>query len=188
MAILIVERQDGSKARIDLVQGDITQFSAESIVNAANAALAGGGGVDGAVHRAAGPELMAELERQYDGCPTGSAVITGPGRLSANGVRHVIHAVGPRWQGGRSGEAEQLASAYRTATRLAREAGDRTIAYPAISAGIYAFPLEQAARIALGTVAEELREPGLERATFVLYTDEALSAFEWILRRMAAAG
>ncbi len=185
-AALTIVRTDGSTARLELTDGDITRFPAEAIVNAANAALAGGGGVDGAVHRAAGPELMEELRARYVGCPTGAAVITGAGKLAGNGVKYVIHAVGPRWSGGRNGEAEELEAAYRSSMELARDAHVRTIAFPAIRAGVYAFPLRDASRIALRTVAEALRKPGSpERATFVLYSEEALSAFEWALRQLA---
>lgn len=173
-----ITRPHGTPARLELVRGDITRFPAEAIVNAANAALAGGGGVDGAIHRAAGPELMAELHTRYSGCPTGSAVVTGAGRLSAGGVRHVIHAVGPRWRGGDHDEPALLASAYRRSIELAAEAGDATVALPAISAGIYGYPLDEAARIAVRTVAASLREAqGIDRATFVLYSEETLGAF-----------
>ena len=169
---------------IALHLGDITRFAADAIVNAANSALAGGGGVDRAIHDAGGPEIMAELRARYRGCPTGSAVITGAGRLPA---RWVIHAVGPVWHGGRDAEAELLASAYRSALRLADEAGARTLGLPAISAGIYGYPLPAAARIAVRTVAEHLAgDTTIERATFVLRSDEALGAFREALAEMAA--
>ncbi len=175
---LSVARPDGSRAVLDLVQGDITRFEAEAVVNAANSALAGGGGVDGAIHRAAGPELMAELDRRYRGCPTGSAVVTGSGRLAERGVRWVIHAVGPIWGGGRHGEEELLASAYRTSISLADDLGARSIAFPAISCGVYGYPLDEGARVALATVREHLAAGGaLERATFVLFSSETLAAF-----------
>jgi O-acetyl-ADP-ribose deacetylase (regulator of RNase III) len=131
---------------ITIVHADITTLHVDAIVNAANSALAGGGGVDGAIHAAAGPEMAAEL-RRYRGCPTGSAVITRGFRLPA---RFVIHAVGPIWRTGREGEPELLASAYESSFRVARDAGSiRTIAFPAISTGVYGFPKPRAAEIAL---------------------------------------
>ncbi|MBA4491375.1 O-acetyl-ADP-ribose deacetylase [Paracoccus sp. S1E-3] len=129
-------------------QGDITTLDVDAIVNAANASLLGGGGVDGAIHRAAGPELLAEC-RALGGCPTGEARITGGYALPA---RHVVHTVGPVWKGGGAGEDELLASAYRSSLTLAREQGLKTIAFPAISTGIYGFPAERAARIAVETI------------------------------------
>jgi O-acetyl-ADP-ribose deacetylase (regulator of RNase III) len=169
------------RARLALVQGDITRLPADAIVNAANAALAGGGGVDGAIHRGGGPSIMAELRERYQGCPTGGAVVTGAGALPA---RWVIHAVGPRWKGGDHGEAELLRSAYREALTRAEEIGARSVTLPAISAGIYGYPLDEAAAIALATVHDHLRGgSGIEQATFVLYSAETLAAFE---RAMAA--
>jgi O-acetyl-ADP-ribose deacetylase len=177
---------DGRSARLALTRGDITRFSADALVNAANSALAGGGGVDGAIHAAAGPELMAELRARYRGCPTGSAVITGAGRLSERGVRHVIHAVGPIWRGGGRGEPEQLASAYRSALAMAREVGVASVAMPAISCGVYGYPLDAAAAIAIGTVAEELARPGsMQLATFVLRSADAADAFGRVLHLLA---
>lgn len=162
-----------------LAQGDITAFAADAIVNAANSALAGGGGVDGAIHRAGGPGIMAELRARYPGCPTGSAVATGAGRLPA---RWVFHAVGPVWRGGGAGEAELLAAAYRAVLRLADEHGARSIAFPAISAGIYGYPLREAATIALSTVRDHLAgETTLERATFVLFSSGTYAAFAEVL-------
>jgi O-acetyl-ADP-ribose deacetylase len=137
-----------------LATGDITAFAADAVVNAANAALAGGGGVDGAIHRRGGPSIMAELRRRYpDGCPTGQAVISGAGDLPA---RWVIHAVGPRWRGGGNGEEALLGGAYGWAMRLAADAGARTVALPAISAGIYGYPLPDAARVGLEAVRDHL--------------------------------
>lgn len=175
----------GPPAVLEIVQGDITRVSADAIVNAANSALAGGGGVDGAIHRAAGPALMAELRALGRDCPTGSAVLTGPGLLAANGVRHVIHAVGPIWRNGRSGEPELLASAYATSCRLAEEAGDRTAAFPAISCGVYGYPLGAAAAIALRTVRDCLAAGSLSRATFVLFSGETFAAFAGALAALA---
>ncbi len=166
-----------------LVQGDITRFPADAIVNAANSALAGGGGVDGAIHRAGGPSIMAELRATYpDGCATGGAVITGAGDLLASWV---VHAVGPRWGGGSHGEADLLASAYRASLRLAHERKVVSIAFPAISLGIYGYPLEKGAAIAVGTVAEHLGGPtSVERATFVLFSDQTFEVFAEALDRL----
>ena len=134
------------------VQADITTLAVDAIVNAANSTLLGGGGVDGAIHRAAGPELLAE-SRTLGGCPTGEARITRGYRLPA---RHVIHTVGPVWQGGGAGEAEKLAGCYRNSLRLARDHGLRTIAFPAISTGVYGYPVAEAADVAAQAVAEAL--------------------------------
>ena len=142
-------------AKIELVSGDITTQEVDAIVNAANASLAGGGGVDGAIHRAAGPTLMHETDRLYpDGCPTGSAVITSAGDLPC---RHVIHAVGPRYRDGQQGESEKLAGAYRRSLELASAAECRSLAFPAISCGIYGYPLPEAAEIALATASQFMR-------------------------------
>ncbi|HSA58393.1 MAG TPA: O-acetyl-ADP-ribose deacetylase [bacterium] len=161
---------------LQLVQGDITRQQVDAIVNAANAELAGGGGVDGAIHRAGGPEIMGELSRRYTGCPTGSAVITGAGRLSA---KYVIHAVGPMWFDGSQNEPELLASAYRTSLRLAADHGCRSVALPSISTGIYGFPLELAAPIALETAAAFYdQEPVFDLIRFVLFGQSALDTFQ----------
>lgn len=133
---------------IRVLQGDITSLDVDAIVNAANSSLLGGGGVDGAIHRAAGPELLVEC-RALGGCPTGEARITKGYNLLA---RHVIHTVGPVWKGGGQGESDLLASAYRNSLALARDHGLKTIAFPAISTGIYGFPADQAARIAIDTI------------------------------------
>jgi O-acetyl-ADP-ribose deacetylase (regulator of RNase III) len=161
--------------RVAVVEGDITKLHVDAIVNAANASLLGGGGVDGAIHRAAGPALLAEC-RALGGARTGEAKITGGHRLLA---KHVIHAVGPIWQGGQRGEDAALASCYRTAMQLAAAHGLRSIAFPAISTGVYRFPVERAARIALRTTADYLETSSkLERVTFVLFSDDHLRAFE----------
>ena len=160
--------------RIEIVQGDITKRAADAIVNAANSSLLGGGGVDGAIHRAGGPAILEEC-RRLGGCDTGEAKATTAGDLPA---RHVVHTVGPLWRGGGSGEDELLAACHRNALEVASGLGCRTVAFPAVSTGAYGFPLERAAPIAVGVTAEELaRRPELERVTFVLSGDDALAAF-----------
>ncbi len=161
--------------RIALVRGDITALAVDAIVNAANTSLLGGGGVDGRIHDVAGPDLLAEC-RTLGGCATGSAKITKGYRLPA---KYVIHAVGPVYRGGRSGEAELLAGCYRTALRLAVEHGCKSIAFPAISCGVYHYPLEAAARIAFREVTEFLRShPQLERVVFALYDQPAYKVYQ----------
>jgi O-acetyl-ADP-ribose deacetylase (regulator of RNase III) len=157
--------------RVDVLVADITTLDVDAIVNAANRTLLGGGGVDGAIHRAAGPELKKECEN-LGGCDTGSAKITRGYRLPA---KHVIHAVGPVWSGGKKNEEELLASCYRTALDLAAAHGLTSIAFPAISTGIYAFPADRAARIAVGTVVSEVSaDPrGLARAVFCCFSEES---------------
>jgi len=161
--------------RIELVQGDLTRLAVDAIVNAANASLLGGGGVDGAIHRAAGPELLEEC-RALGGARTGEAKITGGHRLPA---RHVIHAVGPVWHGGGRGEAALLARCYSEAMRLCRAHALRSVAFPAISTGAYGYPLEDATRIALATVRAALPEGALpERAVFCCFSDRDLAVYE----------
>lgn len=153
-------------ARIDVVQGDITRLDVDAVVNAANTSLLGGGGVDGAIHRAAGPELLAEC-RTLGGCPTGQARITRGYRLPA---RWVIHTVGPVWQGGQAGEDELLASCYRESLKIARDRELRTVAFPAISTGVYRFPVHRAARIAAAETAAFLAaNPLPERVILVCF-------------------
>jgi O-acetyl-ADP-ribose deacetylase (regulator of RNase III) len=180
---LKVERQIGERV-LALVQGDITGFAAEAIVNAANASLSGGGGVDGAIHRVGGPAIMTELRARHDGCQTGRAVATAAGRLPA---RWVVHAVGPIWRGGANRERELLASAYREALAIADDLGARSISLAAISCGVYGYPVREAAEVAIATVADHLgRDTSLERATFVLRSDDVFDAFQHSLHDFTA--
>ncbi|HVU78606.1 MAG TPA: O-acetyl-ADP-ribose deacetylase [Gaiellaceae bacterium] len=163
-------------AEIDAVRGDITLADVDAIVNAANSSLLGGGGVDGAIHRAGGPAILAEC-RLLGGCETGDAKATTAGELPA---RYVIHTVGPIWRGGSAGEAELLASCHRRSLEVARELGARSVAFPAISCGIFGYPIPQAARIAVDTVREHAHDLDLVR--FVLFNDETHAAFATALR------
>jgi O-acetyl-ADP-ribose deacetylase (regulator of RNase III) len=177
------ERKSGR--RIELVQGDITTQQVDAIANAANEALRGGGGVDGAIHRAAGPELLEELRRRYpEGAATGTAVETDAHRLPA---RWVLHAVGPIWAGGGQGEPELLAGAYRSCLELCDRLGARSVAFPAISMGIYGYPADQGAQVALQTVADHLDgETNVELARFVLRGAEIWRSFSDALRGLTA--
>lgn len=167
-----------------LVKGDITAVDVEAIVNAANTSLLGGGGVDGRIHRVAGPELLAEC-RTLGGCATGSAKITRGYRLPA---RFVIHAVGPVYRDGRSGEPELLAGCYRTALKLAVENGCTSIAFPAISCGVYRYPIEDAGRIAFREVGAFLQDHSqIERAVFVLYDQPAYDVYQRLRAEFFAA-
>ena len=160
-----------SRSRIELVEGDITKQRVDAIVNAANTTLLGGGGVDGAIHRAAGPELLEEC-RTLDGCPTGQAKITKGYRLPA---KWVIHTVGPVWRDGRHGEAELLAGCYRNSLALAEQKGMRTLAFPSISTGAYGFPMDKAARIAVAEISKCFeRNSALEKVVLVCFGKKAL--------------
>jgi len=169
---------------VELVEGDITQQDVDAIVNAANSSLLGGGGVDGAIHRAAGPELLAAC-RPLGGCPTGEARITPGFRLPA---RHVIHTVGPVYRDGQQGEAALLASAHRASLELAAENGVKRLAFPAISTGVYGYPLREAAQVALCTVIDYLQEhTDIELVRFVLFNQCAYNAFARALHELQQA-
>ena len=174
-------------SRIELLHGDVTHQDTDAIVNAANTTLLGGGGVDGAIHRAGGPAILAEC-RRLGGCATGDAKITGGGRLPA---RYVIHAVGPVYRDGRHGEPAALASAYRRSLEVAAAHGVTSVAFPSISTGAYGFPIAAAARIALQTVADSLRRhPSITLARFVLFSADDLQTYAAALADVArgAAG
>lgn len=176
------------EAEIRLKQGDITKEEVDAIVNAANSGLLGGGGVDGAIHRAGGPEIMEEcrqIRAREGGCPTGEAVVTGAGKLKA---RYVIHAVGPVWQGGGKGEEELLRSAYRNSLKRAAERRLKTVAFPSISTGAYGYPVEKAAPVALSEVKRFLEEEEhtLREIRFVLFNEETYWAYEGALDRLRA--
>jgi O-acetyl-ADP-ribose deacetylase (regulator of RNase III) len=167
------------KVAIDLYLGDITTFACDVMVNAANSALMGGGGVDGAIHRAGGPSIMEETRQKYPaGCPTGNSVVSSAGALPA---QWLVHAVGPIWRGGGEREAEQLAAAYHSCLLHAEALGARHIAFPSISTGAYRFPLEEASKIAMNTVKmfiESRKTEHVGRITFVLFNHEHYTVFQ----------
>ncbi|MCL4543047.1 MAG: O-acetyl-ADP-ribose deacetylase [Chloroflexi bacterium] len=169
---------------VQLLQGDITTFPHDAIVNVANRSLLGGGGVDGAIHRVGGLSILEEC-RRLGGCPTGAARITGAGRLPA---RFVIHAVGPRWRSGRKDEAQLLASAYRSTLDLARDHGVTTVAFPAISTGAYRYPLPEAAGVALQTIHEFVTTgtSSIRTISFVLKGDQAFKEFQHALEKVVS--
>ena len=170
--------------KIQIIQGDITKQAVDAIVNAANCSLLGGGGVDGAIHRAAGPELLAEC-RTLNGCATGQAKITGVYRLPA---KYVIHTPGPVWHGGSHGEPELLASCYRSCLSLAREHGCKTVDFPSISTGVYHFPLEKAAEIAISTIAAFLETaPELQQVRMVCFDARTKAHYDQALARLEGA-
>ncbi|CAM3717627.1 macro domain-containing protein [Deinococcus frigens] len=169
---------------LKLLQGDIAAQDCAAVVTAANRELAGGGGVDGVIHRAAGPELLRAI-RKIGGTPTGTAVITPAFGLERRGVQYVIHAVGPVWRGGNHGEAELLAGAYRRSLQLAAENGCPCVAFPSISTGVYGYPVEKAAPVALATILEFLADhPGLE-VRMMLYDGGSLHVFQRAWARLA---
>ena len=168
---------------IEIIQGDITKQAVDAIVNAANCSLLGGGGVDGAIHRAAGPELLAEC-RTLNGCKTGEAKITKGYKLPA---KHVIHTPGPVWHGGKSHEPELLANCYRSCLTLASENGCKTVDFPSISTGVYHFPLDKASKIAISTIAEYLAAHSeIERVRMVCFDDRTASYYEAALAELEA--
>lgn len=173
-----------NECRLELVLGDITEQRVDAIVNAANSALAGGGGVDGAIHRAAGPDVMTETSTRYpEGCPTGAAVATGGGQLP---IKYLFHAVGPVWRGGGQGEPRQLTSAYHSCLELAATHRCRSVAFPAISTGVYGYPMDLAAEIAIGTVRNYFESKGQPATVkFVLFDRGAYGAFSRVLERHA---
>ena len=169
------------KERIELIEGDITKLDVDAIVNAANSSLLGGGGVDGAIHYAAGPQLVEECAK-LGGCPTGEAKLTKGYRLPA---RHVIHTVGPIWRGGNNGEPEKLANCYRNSMQIAADNGFATIAFPAISTGVYGYPLQEAAQIAINQVIECLNEmPSIKKVIFVLFGRKNFDIYTDILSNL----
>lgn len=175
-------KRNVQKSTLEVVQGDITQQDTEAIGNAANSALAGGGGVDGAIHRAGGSTVMAELRAKFKGCPTGSGVITGGGNLKA---KYVIHAVGPRYSGS-SKDPELLSSAYRKSLELCSQNKISSVAFPSISTGIYGYPVEEASRIALKAVIGYLKDhPEIKLVRFVLFDSNTYRVYEGALKELS---
>lgn len=167
-----------NKTKLSLIRGDITQQDTEAIVNAANTSLLGGGGVDGAIHRAGGPGILEECKKiraKQGGCPTGEAVITGGGKLKA---KYVIHTVGPIWSGGKRNEDTLLSNAYKNSLTLAKNKGIQSLSFPSISTGAYGFPIERAARIALSVVQDFLKEYTFAEVRFVLFSERDLKIYQ----------
>ena len=172
------------KTRLNLIQGDITLQETDAIVNAANTGLRGGGGVDGAIHRAGGPKILEECKKiraKQGGCPTGEAVITTGGNMATG---HVIHTAGPVWHGGNRNEEQLLRNAYYNSLNLAKENRIKSISFPSISTGVYRFPIDKAARIALTTVKEFVQEHKLEEVRFVLFSERDLKVYEEALKEV----
>jgi len=173
------------KAKLSLMQGDITRQDTDAIVNAANSGLMGGGGVDGAIHRAGGPAILEDCKKivaEKGRLPAGQAVITIGGKMK---TRHVIHTVGPVWHGGKKGEPETLANAYRESLKLAVDNGLKTVSFPSISTGVYGYPVEKAAQVALGTIADFLKQDtSLKEILFVLFDSRTCEAYEKVLQKM----
>lgn len=168
-----------NKTRLTLVRGDITREEVDAIVNAANSSLMGGGGVDGAIHRAGGPAILEEckeIRKRQGQCPAGQAVITGGGNLKA---KYVIHTVGPIWRGGNGGEPQTLAGAYRNSLKLAAEAGAKSVAFPSISTGAYGYPVDKAATVALSAVKQFCEEnDAVSEVRFILFDERTLEAYK----------
>ena len=167
-----------NKTKLSLIRGDITQQDTEAIINAANTSLLGGGGVDGAIHRAGGPSILEECKKiraKQGGCPTSEAVITGGGKLKAE---YVIHTVGPIWSGGKRNEDTFLSNAYKNSLTLAKNKGIRSLSFPSISTGAYGFPIQHAARIALSIIQDFLKEHTFEEVRFVLFSEKDLKIYE----------
>jgi O-acetyl-ADP-ribose deacetylase (regulator of RNase III) len=173
------------KAKLSLIQGDITRQDTDAIVNAANSGLMGGGGVDGAIHRAGGPAILEDCKKivaERGRLPAGQAVITTGGKMK---TRHVIHTVGPVWHGGEKGEPETLASAYRLSLKIAVENGLKTVSFPSISTGVYGYPVDKAAQVALGAIADFLKQnKSLEEIVFVLFDSRTFEAYQRALSEL----
>ncbi|MFQ5964775.1 MAG: O-acetyl-ADP-ribose deacetylase [Candidatus Scalinduaceae bacterium] len=172
------------KTKLNLIQGDITLQETEAIVNAANTSLLGGGGVDGAIHRAGGPKILEECEiirAKQGGCSTGEAVITSGGNMKA---KYVIHTVGPVWSGGKRNEEQLLHNAYYNSLKISKERDIKSISFPSISTGVYRFPIDKAARIALNTVKAFVQEHNFAEVRFVLFSEKDLNVYERALREI----
>jgi O-acetyl-ADP-ribose deacetylase (regulator of RNase III) len=180
----MIARTTIGKSTLEVIQGDITLQDTEALGNAANSALAGGGGVDGAIHQAGGPSIMADLKAKYKGCPTGSAVITGGGNLKA---KYVIHAVGPRYSGS-SKDAELLSGAYQKSLELCTQHKISSIAFPSISTGVYGYPAQEASRVALKTVIDYLKNhPEIKLVRFVLFDSKTYRTYEEALKELVSS-